>query len=156
MILGKLSNLEADQKWLPEALVKGLKYLQQTDFSKLEAGKYEIDGKLMYALVQEYETVPKGEKRPEAHVKYLDIQYIAAGAEAIGVALLGPDCEVQENLLDQKDIIFYSKVKDESDILLSAGDYAVLFPEDVHRPGCHHGKGGKVKKVVLKIAASLL
>lgn len=156
MILGKVSNLAVDSKWLPSALVKGLKYLQQTDFSKLDAGKYEIDGKLMYALVQEYETVPKEQKRPEAHVKYLDIQYLVEGGETIGVALLGPDAIVAEDLLEQKDIIFYSKVKDESDISLSAGDYAVLFPEDVHRPGCHYGSGGKVKKVVLKIAVGLL
>lgn len=156
MIAGKISNLAADRKWLPVALVKGLDYIQNTDFSKIEVGKYEVDGTKIYALVQEYETSPKEQKKAETHVKYLDIQYIAAGVEALGFAPLGPEQEIKENLAELKDGIFYSNVKNESEIILKQGEYAIFFPEDVHRPGCLVGTSAPVKKVVLKVAVDLL
>ncbi|HOP75680.1 MAG TPA: YhcH/YjgK/YiaL family protein [Bacillota bacterium] len=157
MIVGKIANLETDQKWLPAGLVKGLKYLQSTDFSKVEVGKYELDGDKLFALVQEYQTGPKSEKKPEAHVKYIDIQYIAEGTELLGFAPLGPAATLKEDLQPQKDMLIYENdVKDESSIILNKGEYAIFFPEDVHRPGCIAGSSSPVKKVVVKVAVSLL
>lgn len=157
MIVGKIANLEADQKWLPAGLVKGLKYLQSTDFSKVEVGKYELDGDKLFALVQEYQTGQKDEKKPEAHVKYIDIQYIAEGTELLGFAPLGPAGKLKEDLQPQKDMLIYENdVKDESSIILNKGEYAIFFPEDIHRPGCMAGSSSPVKKVVVKVAVSLL
>jgi beta-galactosidase beta subunit len=34
--------------------------------------------------------------------------------------------------------------------------YAILFPQDVHRPGYCYGESGRVKKVVVKISKDLL
>lgn len=156
MIFGKLDSLSKDKSYLPKALVKGLDYLQQTDFSKVAVGKYEIEGSSIYALVQEYQTAPKAEKKAEAHGKYIDIQYIAQGKEVIGFAPFSPESEVKENLLDQKDAIYYNSVKGEMDLMMSDGMYAIFFPEEIHRPGCNYEAGGQVRKVVVKIAMSLL
>lgn len=156
MIFGKLDSLSKEKKYLAKALVKGLDYLQQTDFSKAAAGKYEIEGSSIYALVQDNQTAPKTEKKAEAHSKYIDIQYIVHGNEVIGFAPFSPESEVKENLLDQKDAIYYSSVKGEMDLILSDGMYAIFFPEEIHRPGCNYKGGGQVRKVVVKIAMSLL
>lgn len=156
MIFGKLDDLGKDRPHLAKALVKGLDYLQKTDFSKVAVGKYEIEGTSLYALVQEYQTAPKAEKKAETHAKYIDIQYIIQGKEVIGFAPFSPENEVMENLLDQKDIIFYKSAKGEMDLVLSDGMYAIFFPEEVHRPGCNYESGGPVRKVVVKIAMSLL
>lgn len=156
MIFGKLDSLSKDKSYLAKALVKGLDYLQQTDFSKVAVGKYEIEGSSIYALVQEYQTAPKAEKKAEAHGKYIDIQYIAQGKEVIGFAPFSPESEVKENLLDQKDAIYYNSVKGEMDLIMSDGMYAIFFPEEIHRPGCNYEGGGQVRKVVVKIAMSLL
>jgi len=156
MIFGKVDSLAEDKLYLAEALVKGLEYLQKTDFSKLAVGKYEIEGSSIYALVQEYQTAPKAEKKVEAHQKYIDIQYIAQGNEVIGFAPFSPESEIKENLLDQKDAIYYKSVKGEMDLIMSNGMYAIFFPGEIHRPGCNYGNGGQVKKVVVKIAMSEL
>ena len=156
MIFGKVDSLARDKVYLPEALVKGLEYLQKTDFSKLAVGKYEIEGSPIYALVQEYQTAPKAEKKVEAHNKYIDIQYIAQGDEVIGFAPFSPESKVKENLLDQKDAIYYETVKGEMDLVMSSGMYAVFFPDEIHRPGCNYENGSQVKKVVVKIPMDLL
>jgi len=156
MILGSIRNLETDRKYLGKALVRGLEYLAKTDFSKVEAGRYEIEGAAIFALVQEYRPAPKGEKKPEAHRKYVDIQYIAQGTEIIGYGLENPANEVSEDRLAEKDVLNFKTVQNEMDLILTPGMYAIFFPQDVHRPGCHYGEGGNVKKVVLKISKDLL
>jgi biofilm protein TabA len=156
MIFGSIQNLETDRKYLGKALVQGLEYLSKTDFSKVEPGRYEIEGAAIFALVQEYRTAPKGEKKPEAHRKYIDIQYIHQGAEIIGYVLENPANEISEDRLAEKDVLNFKTVQNEMDLILTQGMYAILFPQDIHRPGCHFGEGGNVKKVVLKISKDLL
>jgi biofilm protein TabA len=152
MIFGGIANLEQDKGLMSPGLLKGLEYLKKTDFSKLEAGRYEIDGTNVYASVQEYQTVPKPEKKPEAHRKYVDIQYIVSGTEIIGIGLDHPANEVLEDKLSERDVIFFKNVQDETELILSQGTYAILFPADVHRPGCSRGQSSPVKKVVVKVA----
>lgn len=156
MIFAKLDSLSKDKAYLAKALVKGLDYLQKTDFTKVAVGKYEIEGSSIFALVQEYQTAPKTEKKAEAHGKYIDIQYIDQGNEVISFASFSPESEVKENLLEQKDAIYYKTVKGEMDLILSKGMYAIFFPDEIHRPGCNYESVGTVRKVVVKIAMSLL
>ena len=156
MIFGSIQNLETDRCVLPAALVRGLEYLRDTDFSKLEPGRYEIDGTAIFALVQEYRPAPKEEKKPEAHRKYLDIQYVFQGSEIICYGLENRMNEVLEDLLAEKDLLFFKSVQNEMDLILIEGMYVILFPQDIHRPGCRYGDGGQVKKVVVKISKDLL
>jgi biofilm protein TabA len=156
MFIGNIKNLDNDRKILPLPLVKGLDYLRQTDFARVEPGKYEIDGAGIFALVQEQQTAPKGERRPEAHAKNIDIQYVIEGTDLIGFGLPDPANAVQEDLLAQKDNIFYKDVKNEMDLVLTAGMYAIFFPEEVHRPNCQYGVSEKLRKVVVKVGTELL
>ena len=156
MFFGNIKNLAQDQKALPAAVVKGLEYLKNTDFSQVEVGKYEIDGSKIFALVQEHQTSPKEQRRAEAHARNIDIQFVIEGAELIGFGLSDAANQVQEDLLETKDNIFFKTVKDEMDLLLTAGNYAVFFPEEVHRPCCQLGGNTKLRKVVVKIAVDLL
>ncbi len=68
-------------------LAKALDYLTGTELETVEAGRVEIDGERVFALFQSYETKPEND-RPEAHRKYIDIQYLIEGEELIGVAPL--------------------------------------------------------------------
>lgn len=156
MIIGKLDNLAKDKTFLARPLAKGLDYLAKTDFSKVPAGRYEIEGSSIFALVQEYQTAPKTEKKAETHAKYIDIQYIDQGTEIIGFALANRSNEIAENLLETKDAVFYKTVSDEMDLIIGKGEYAIFFPDEIHRPGCNFGNGSNVRKVVIKIAAELL
>lgn len=156
MIYGELKNFEQEKAAFSPALQKGLLYLKNTDFSALTVGRHDIEGDTIFALVSEYVTEPKEIRRPEAHQKYIDIQYLALGEEMIGCSLLSPVYEVLQDELALKDLIFYKEVSAEIDMLLKPGVYAVLFPNDVHRPCCMLRSPAKVKKVVVKIALSAL
>ena len=152
MIFGTIKNLRIDTEKLPKLIVRGLEYIEKTDISKLTAGKYEIDGTTLFALVQDNQTAPRIERRPETHKKYIDIQYIHSGSEIIGFGLANPSNVILENLLEQKDAIFFKNVKDEMELVLTEGMYAVFFPDEVHRPGCSYGGAAPVRKVVVKVA----
>ena len=154
MIFGNIQNLDSDKQILPKIVVNGLEYLKTTDFTKLAAGKYEIDGTALFALVQDNQTAPKAERRAEIHRKYIDIQYIHSSSEIIGFGLANPANVVLENLLDQKDAIFFKDIKDEMELVLTAGMYAIFSPSDVHRPGCIYVSAAPVRKIVVKVAVA--
>ncbi|MDU2064947.1 MAG: YhcH/YjgK/YiaL family protein [Sporomusaceae bacterium] len=151
MITGVLANVAQEIQFYPKALQTGLQYLLDTDFSQVVLGRQEIDGDKIYAMVSEYETEAKTVRRPEAHQKYIDIQYIFTGREVIGTAPLTAAGEVTEDLLAQRDAIFYKTLDNEAYHTLTAGMFAIYFPWDVHRPNCFVNMPEKVKKVVVKI-----
>lgn len=57
-------------------------------------GRHDIDGDVVYALVQRYETRPVAGMRLEAHRRYIDIQYVVRGSEAIYSAVLAGEAGV--------------------------------------------------------------
>ncbi len=147
MILDKLQNA-ALYSGISSNLQKGFEFLKNNDLSKLEAGKYEIDGKEVFATVSEYETKEHQDCRLEAHQLYADIQCLVSGNEFIGFATLS-DQPVLTEYNPEKDIVFFSG---ESTLLpLEPGMFAVFFPQDVHRPCMQVDGPSKVKKVVVKV-----
>ncbi|CQR71891.1 Toxin-antitoxin biofilm protein TabA [Sporomusa ovata DSM 2662] len=156
MIFGHISTLAADVPHLHKTLVKGLEYLAKTDLAALPKGKYEIEGKGIYVAINEYETQPREVRRAEAHVDYLDIQYIISGQETVAYSLLTANNEVLADELAANDVIFYKTVQQETDLAMTEGMYAIFFPWDVHRPNCILNKAATVKKAVVKIKMSLL
>ena len=65
---------------------KAVDFLKNTDLESLAPGKYEIDGKNVFANVTEYTTVPWEEAKYEAHHNYTDIQYMISGSETMTYA----------------------------------------------------------------------
>ena len=126
-----------------------LEYIANTDFSKMEPGKYELDGENLFILVQEYDTIPLEEGKWECHQKYIDIQYIAEGIEQIGVNNIGK-MQFTTEYNHEKDIAFLSGNGDY--VTFSKGSYGIFFPEDAHQAKiAPQNVIGKVKKVVVKI-----
>ena len=131
---------------------KALAALKDVDFSKWDKARYEIDGDNIFALVNNYDTEPVSARRPEKHFKYTDIQIVLAGSEKIGYCPFKPSYKETENKKDSNDIVFYEKVERENFVTLEAGDMAVFFPWEVHRPNCQKGNTPtSVKKVVVKV-----
>ena len=156
MIFGSIQNLEHDKKFLSMALVKGLEYIRDADLTKLAAGRYEIDGSALFALVQDNRTAPKAERKAEAHKKYIDIQYVHSGSEIIGFGLADPANEVLENLLDQKDAIFFKQVKNEMDLVLTPGMYAIFFSAEFIAPDAFMAVLPRFVKSLIKAAINNL
>lgn len=147
MILDKLENAALYES-ISENMKKGFDYLKNTELANLEVGRYEIDGKNVFALVSEYDSKKHEDCRLEAHQAYADIQYIVSGREAIGFAPLNGQTVTSEYNPD-KDIAFFSG--DTTQLILEAGMFAVFFPQDVHRPCMQINGPEKVKKVVVKV-----
>jgi YhcH/YjgK/YiaL family protein len=126
MIFGNLQNLDQDRKALAKPLVTGLEYLKNTDFAKLPNGRYEIQGDQIFAIVQEYQTSPSEKCKAETHCRYIDIQYVYKGVEAVVYGLTDTPNKIQQDLSAEKDAIFYESVNNERDFVLNAGRYALF------------------------------
>ena len=73
---------------------KAVAFLQNTDLKALEPGKYEIDGKDVYANVTAYTTIPWAEAKYEAHEHYTDIQYAGSRDDGENSLQSGQGCGV--------------------------------------------------------------
>ena len=154
MFSGHISNIISNR--YPRAIQEALDYIKNTDFDKLEAGRYPIKGDLIYAQVLDLETKDKASFQPEVHRKYLDVQYMHSGQEIMLVATDLGNHKIAQDYDEERDILFYDEVENENQILLLPGRFAVFFPEDTHRSHQFDGKPSQIRKSVVKIALSEL
>lgn len=127
-----------------------LAWLRRPEAAGLPDGRYEIDGERVFALVQRYETLA-GEPRFEAHRRYADVQYLAAGAETIAAAPLAA-LRVTEPYDAGRDVCFGAVPPGRaSRLTLAAGELAILYPEDAHAPRLAAGAPAPVTKIVVKV-----
>lgn len=144
MVFDTISNIR-NYKGL-DKVYTALEFLAKTDFTQMELGKYILDDNIFY-MVQSYDTKETGAKT-EAHKAYIDIQYIVSGKEIIAVAPLTGDSRVVEEK-PEKDVWFYDC--ETTPMVLEAGSFMVLYPNDLHKPGMAVGKSAPCRKVVVKV-----
>lgn len=152
MIVANIADIPKMLPYVDENLAKALRYIAQTDFSKVENGEYEIVGRDIYAGVNTYMTEPKSDRRPEKHTKYIDVQLVARGEEEIFVMPYNIACIPTEDFMTERDVAFYNCVERNS-VKLKAGDFAVIYPWEIHRPNCAITEPCEVQKIVVKIKA---
>lgn len=147
MIIDSLENVK-HYRSLSERIKKGFEFLEEIDFDTIEAGKYNVEGDDIFAIVSEYDTKNHVDAKPEAHERYLDIQYIVKGEELMGYAPL-EDQDIMIPYNADKDVVFYKA--ETSPIKVSEGMFALFFPDDIHAPSMMINESKPVKKVVVKI-----
>ncbi|CAN7231921.1 YhcH/YjgK/YiaL family protein [Paenibacillus sp. LjRoot153] len=151
MIIGDFRKWP-EEKWLcSERLAQHLDYLYTCSFDKIEDGVYPVGEDGTYLVVKTTATIPFSEALPERHQRYMDIHYILAGSETIGVAR---DCEKNQPVevspaID--DHTFFNAVEHEMVLTLYPGQYAIFLPLDVHRPWCKSNEADYVRKALLKV-----
>jgi YhcH/YjgK/YiaL family protein len=149
MILDLLQNAKLYYALGPR-FVKAFEYLASTDFTTVEKGKYELDGTSLFAIVNEYDTVDPLKEQMEAHKKYIDIQYMVAGAERMGHALL--QSQTPSQAYDaEKDFWLFGDAPSFFSVV-QQGMFAIFFPGDLHMPNIMIDAPAPVKKVVIKVA----
>lgn len=131
-----------------EEVKKALAYIRE--HGKTAEGKVELDGKNVYINFSCYETKPWEECKYETHENYLDIQYVIEGEEVVTVTTRDGLRE-KAPYNPEKDVTFYENDKQGDDCLLKAGDYVIVYPNDVHKPKAMNGKPSFVRKAVAKI-----
>ena len=135
-----------------ENFEKAFDFIQKATKENLPVGRYELDGNKVYAMIQEYDAKADNGGNFEAHRNYIDIQYIAEGIEAMGVAEISRG-ELSVEYDPTYDVLFYALGDKTQKLVLQAGDFAVFYPHDVHKPGlCVEGESPNVKKIVVKVA----
>lgn len=149
MIAGELKGF-GRQLPASHGLHKALEFLRRPGAAALSDGRYEIDGDAVYALVQRYATAEAGEPKFEAHRKFIDVQYVAAGEEVLGWAPLA-EMVLSEPYDPAKDVCF-GRACLWTPLRLGEGMFAVLWPEDAHAPRLAAGKPCHVTKIVVKVA----
>ena len=145
MIYDSLAHIDQYKTTHP-GLYKALTILRDTDFSKMEDGTVEVEGRDLYYFLQSYETKEDNDT-PEAHRKYADIQAVLVGAEKIGVGALEDMTQVSGK--PENDIWFYNGPMDY--VTLTPGKFAVLFPGDAHAPGICLDTPAQARKCVFKV-----
>ena len=130
MILDKLQNAHL-YMGLGGNIQKALRCLQQADFAAMQDGRYEIDGDALIAVARTYETKPVPDCRMESHRKYIDIQYVAAGAERMGYANV-ETLPVKTGYDADADVMYYDGTGELFGC--AKGTFAIFMPGDAHMP----------------------
>jgi biofilm protein TabA len=136
-----------------EGLERAFEYLARTDLAALPLGRTAIDGDDVYVTVSEAETRSPEQVRWEAHRRYIDIQLVVRGQEAIGVAAVAG--LVTSTPYDAaKDVEFFEPPRESVTLALHAGEFAVFAPGDGHRPSLHLDGPHLTRKAVVKVSVA--
>lgn len=152
MIVGKIQDLKTYCSVCPE-LENIFDFVSSYFESPKADGSYELIPDKLSANISTYVTGAADTKKLEAHRRYADVQIVLRGAERIDWAHISACTdEISEEFSKGGDIGFYADPEYISSIVLDAGTFVYLLPEDAHKPCVMAGdKGEEVTKVVFKI-----
>ena len=149
MIVGNLKEIYR-YKGLSKNIDTAIDFVMNTDLLNLPIGKCEIDGKNVYYMRQSYKCKPIGECVSENHNNYIDLQIVLKGCEGFSYTHLNnKSVEVLIPYNHEKDVTKYTTC-DEFMMPLTDNMYALVFPEDIHKPTIKCDDS-TVEKLVIKI-----
>lgn len=134
---------------LESRITQGLEWLTQCP-QNIPLGRHQINGDLIYASVLSYETAPLDTGYFERHMQYLDIQFVAEGAEIIlhaPTSILGDSIKSDVS----QDWYLHQNPASYNQLMMRKGDFAIFWPQDGHKPGCNWDNVARVKKIVVKV-----
>ena len=124
-----------------------LEHITPEFLASVGSERVELKGGV-YATRFTYETVPAEESFFEAHKKYLDIHIMAEGSEKVEIA--PPEALAEFDRVEANDFYAYRGEGDYK-LILSPGDFLVVFPGDAHRIKMQVDGPKTVSKVVFKV-----
>lgn len=151
MIFDRLDRI-TQYRTLSPNLRTAIDWLAGRDLRAMELVKTEVSGTDVFAIPQSYETKAASAAKWESHRRYIDIQIMVDGSERMDVADLATmsDATAYD---ETKDVILFSGTSATSlPLVVNAGQFAVFFPHDAHRPTVAVDAPTTIRKVVLKVA----
>ena len=152
MVLSKLNGRD-DFSAYPPRVRRALEWLRSVDAMAVPLGRTELepDG-ATFVNAMDMTTRPYEGSYPEVHRRYIDLFYWPEGGERVGWApFLGTEPVHTAN--PDGDLWLLEDSVDEQIVTGRAGDFALFFPWDAHRPGLYLGEGPATsRKLVVKIA----
>lgn len=124
------------------------RWLRAADADALTERRYVIEEGRLWVSVQRYVSKPREECAAEGHEKFIDIQYVVRGREAVGYepragsrALSDYDAE--------HDIQFF---EDHCDLItIPTGSFYIAAPDDLHLTKCACVEPEEIIKLVAKV-----
>ena len=123
-------------------------FLRNQDLQTLPPGRYPIEGDQVFAIVTQNPTKDLDSTLWESHRDYIDVHYVAAGEEIIGVSPSG-NLTITRAYDAAKDVVNYSGNGEMYPA--KPGTFFIFFPSDAHRPAISPGGHAADKKIVIKI-----
>ena len=99
-------------------------------------------------MVQEYDG--KTDAKMEVHDKYIDLQFIVSGEEKM---LWAPreELAIVTPFPEGKDTEILEQGDRPSTLILHAGEFAIFYPNDAHKPSLAVDTPKPIQKIVVKI-----
>ena len=155
MIIGHSKHWGTERAFAPPVLQKAIDELLHMDVGHLEPGTYPIQGEDIYVNVMETITKRKQDQPAEKHERYIDVHYLLQGREAMGWRIYDSGLTASVTYNAEGDYALYDDLPGETEIHLTTGMYAVMLPEDIHRPLLAEESPEPIRKAVVKIRAEM-
>ena len=137
------------RKPLEEKNLEAIQFIKNLNYADYEKGKHVVNEDFFF-LIQEYVAKEADQARYETHNNYVDIQYIVEGEEGMEVAPKNT-MEVSVPYNPEKDVEFYVSKEGNCKMVITAGGYAVFYPQDAHKPCIRVKEPVTIKKIVGKV-----
>lgn len=147
MILDALKNSALYYSVSPR-MEKAFGLIASTDWTALEPGIHELDGRDIFVNVMECDLKQKPDAKLEIHNEYIDIQVLITGREESFGWSERKDLKLPLGEFSaEKDIQLFDDVP-QTYYTLRQGQFTILFPEDGHAPMVGEGH---VRKIIVKV-----
>ncbi len=148
MIFGNIKDEKA-YAFLPEKIKQCFEYFKQNDLQVFAKGSHDINGKIFFVNIENYETVERSARFWEGHRQYIDVHMMIEGCETIDVNFTG-NMQV-ESYDEERDFVAMQGEAKASVNLTKNGDFLICYPEDAHRTAIICGESNKLKKAIFKV-----
>jgi len=145
-----LDKFESREKYinLNPLFARAFTFIEEYLQAPKEKGVYEIVGRDLFAIVQNYPTKESG--LYEAHNKYIDIQYMVEGTEKV-YCKSRDGLNIIQEYDDKKDVLLLDDDAYSQGTTFVKNQFAIFFPEDAHKPGMKNENIESVRKIVIKV-----
>jgi biofilm protein TabA len=133
---------------LNNGFTKAFAFLTSPDLKELVAGKHEIDGERIYAIIAMGPGQKRKDQQLEVHERYIDIQMILDGMDEMGWKPKSLCRQPSGEYNRASDCREFSD-KPDSWITVKSGSFTIFFPEDAHMAMI---SSGNIHKIVVKVA----
>src|SRR5574344_701658 len=134
MVISNMADVNPKDYAFSPNLLAAFEFMKNNDLLAIPAGNTEIKGSEVYLNRSSYVGKAFEDAKIEGHSNYLDIQLVLKGVEGMGY--------VDKRKKGLKVTVPYDAVKDRANydgeldgvINLHAGFFALVFPNDLHKP----------------------
>ena len=129
-------------------LARAFELIGSTDWTAVEPGIHELDGRDIYVNVMDVDLKRKPDAKLEVHNEYIDIQVLIRGEEeSFGWSERRELKKPLGEFSVENDIQLFDDVP-QTYYTMRPGQFTVLFPEDGHAPMVGEGT---VRKIIVKV-----